>query len=530
MKNRLSIAGRIVSMALGISCVSLVVGAAGLVSERDLNQSLNDIYNSNIVTLVTAGKIQVNTQYIRIKYRDHLLASTPADRTAIEQSVNQYEANLNQAVKDYIPSADTPRERELVESLKSVEAQWYPSIDQVFALDRDGKNAEARKLVADVTSPLGNKIVEAGNGLVDFNTDEAKASVADSNKGFVGTLALTAALVLAGFLGSVLAGIFLSRGISRPISKNLKTLSEGASQLGVSSAQLSAASGQIATGASEQASGIEETTSSMEELASMVGQNVDSAKEASLLASMLASMQEIARSADEIKDVVDVIEDIAFQTNMLALNAAVEAARAGEAGMGFAVVADEVKNLANRSADAAKETADMIEDSLKKTAGGLDIATKLAEVFKEILTTAKKVSEMSREVETASTQQDTGIDQVNQAIVQFDEVVQTNASSAEETASAAEELQSQVESLNDMVSQLTLLVTGKTAVITAEVHHHKAPGKAAGRTPGKAGEGPTRKTVHTLPHHTGPKGKSGRSREVSPDQLIPFEDDDDLKE
>jgi methyl-accepting chemotaxis protein len=221
----------------------------------------------------------------------------------------------------------------------------------------------------------------------------------------------------------------------------------------------------------------------MEELASMVRQNVESAKEASILAAksteaanqgstqmekLLATMQEIARSSDEIQNVVDVIEDIAFQTNMLALNAAVEAARAGEAGMGFAVVADEVKNLANRSAENAKETGKMIKAGGARTQEGLTAAQKMAELFQEILAGSRKVNEMTKEIESASRQQDEGISQVNKAIIQFDTVVQSNAANSEETASAAEELQSQVDTTNNVVQELALTITGRAPEINAD--------------------------------------------------------------
>ncbi len=282
------------------------------------------------------------------------------------------------------------------------------------------------------------------------------------------------------FVILVLASIisfFVARSVSNPVGRFVTDLSEAATQIGSSSRQLSQASQEIANGATEQASQIEETSASMEELSSMVKQNVENAQQASLLATrnaqssetgagamakMAASMDAISKSAEDIKAIIDVIEDIAFQTNMLALNAAVEAARAGEAGLGFAVVADEVKNLANRSAASAKETAALIKDTNAKIAEGLEVSGQMTTLLATILADAQKVGEMTKEVETASRQQDEGIGQVNQAIVQFDQVVQNNASSSEETASAAEELQSQVQSLNDVVRQLYAIITGKT--------------------------------------------------------------------
>ena len=326
-------------------------------------------------------------------------------------------------------------------------------------------------------------------------------------------------------LGVILA-ILITRSIVGPLSKVTDTLKNSSSQIALASNQLSSSSQEIANGATEQASSIEETTSSMEELASMVRQNAGNSKEASTLSEkasgasqtgynqmeiMLESMTEINKGSDQIRKIIKVIDDIAFQTNILALNAAVEAARAGEAGMGFAVVADEVKNLANRSAEAAKETSGMIEDSIKKTEGGLEIATKLSEVFKEVLANVQKVTEMVKEVETASKQQDMGINQTNKAIIQLDEVVQSNASSAEEAASSSEELSSQAETLNDIVGQLVSLITGKIEMEQHKVRlvEHKEKGVDIKK----------KRTQIT---------QKAKRKEISPEKVIPFEEDEEF--
>ena len=175
---------------------------------------------------------------------------------------------------------------------------------------------------------------------------------------------------------------------------------------------------------------------------------------------MTLSMDAIKASSDNIAKIIKTIDEIAFQTNILALNAAVEAARAGEAGMGFAVVADEVRNLAQRSATAARETADKIEDSIRKSQEGVAISGKVSVSLQEILTKARQVDDLVAEIAGSSKEQSQGIEQISTAISQMDQVTQTTAASAEEGAAAAEELSSQAVSLEGAIQQLRTLVDG----------------------------------------------------------------------
>jgi methyl-accepting chemotaxis protein len=237
----------------------------------------------------------------------------------------------------------------------------------------------------------------------------------------------------------------------------------------------------LAEGASEQASSLEETSSSLEEMSSMTKRNSENARKANELAkearaaadkgvgdmqTMAAAMDAIKVSSDDIAKIIKTIDEIAFQTNILALNAAVEAARAGEAGMGFAVVADEVRNLAQRCAQAAKETAGKIEGAITKTGQGVDISSKVAAALNEIVTKVRQVDELVTEVAGASREQTDGIAQINVAVGQMDKVTQSNAATAEESAAAAEELNSQAEIMKRSVVELLQLVGGQSAAMT----------------------------------------------------------------
>jgi len=276
--------------------------------------------------------------------------------------------------------------------------------------------------------------------------------------------------------GSLALTFLMSRSISRPIHKVIEGLNEGADQVASGSSQVSSASQSLAEGASEQAAGIEETSSSIEEMSSMTRQNADNANQANTLmtetaqvvdvanrsmADLTESMKEITIASEETAKIIKTIDEIAFQTNLLALNAAVEAARAGEAGAGFAVVADEVRNLAMRAADAAKNTANLIEGTVKKIKTGSDIVTKTNEAFGKVATGAKKAGELVGEISAASNEQAQGVEQINKAVSEMDKVVQKNAASAEESASASEQMNAQAEQMKSYVRELAILVEGQ---------------------------------------------------------------------
>ena len=281
------------------------------------------------------------------------------------------------------------------------------------------------------------------------------------------------------FITLVLVGLFFwVRSISRPFRGVALSLESGAQQVASASGQLSSASQSMAEGASEQAASLEETSSSMEELSSMTRHNADNANQARALMEttseivrqsdqsmrqMSAAMREIATSGQEIGKIIKTIDEIAFQTNLLALNAAVEAARAGEAGSGFAVVADEVRNLAMRAAEAAKNTAGLIEGTIVKIGQGTDIANQVDQAFRQLAESSSKVGELINEIAAASQEQADGIVQVNQAITQMDQVVQKNAANAEESAASSEELSGQAEQLYTMAEELLELVEGDKA-------------------------------------------------------------------
>ena len=255
------------------------------------------------------------------------------------------------------------------------------------------------------------------------------------------------------------------------LDKALGQVASSTQQVASATGQISSGSQSLAAGANEQASSLEEVSASLEEMSSTTRQNAENANRARVVSQdadqqakegsvamerMSESIEKIKASSDQTAKIVKTIDEIAMQTNLLALNAAVEAARAGEAGRGFAVVAEEVRNLAQRSAQAAKNTADMIADSVKNADEGVKISHDVARSFERITTSVRAVNELIAEIATASKEQSLGIVQVNDAVSQMDKVTQQNAANAEESASAAEELSSQTAELKAMVDQFSI--------------------------------------------------------------------------
>ena len=267
----------------------------------------------------------------------------------------------------------------------------------------------------------------------------------------------------------------ITGNVTTVIKNMIDSLTDCSSQIASASEQVSSSSQSLAEGSSEQASSLEETSASMEEMASVTKQNAENIEAATKLVDMCrvsaengnstveemnTAMEEINTGSKKIAEITKVIDGIAFQTNLLALNAAVEAARAGEHGKGFAVVAEEVRNLAQRSAAAAKDTTELIEDGLTKADNGAKLSGKCGDALQDIVNNVKKATDLTNEIKNASIEQSEGIGQVNNAIQQMDQVTQQNAANAEETASASEEMTAQTENLMDQIKTLASLVGG----------------------------------------------------------------------
>jgi Methyl-accepting chemotaxis protein (MCP) signalling domain len=301
--------------------------------------------------------------------------------------------------------------------------------------------------------------------------------------------------------------IVFSNSLTNPINRIIRKLDLTSKHVYAAATQVSESSQQLAAGASQQAASLEETASALEEMSSTIRGNADSAREADQLNNetdvivgkadssmklLKASMEDISKASEETSKIVKTIDEIAFQTNLLALNAAVEAARAGEAGAGFAVVADEVRNLAMRAADAAGNTSQLIEATVKKIEEGAGLVTGTADAFDDVSGSSKKVGELTGEIAEASNIQAREIEQINRTVTEMDKVIQQAAANAQESASASMEMQKEAARMNEVVRALTALV-GATKLLESK------PGRRASKRKSLKLKKPERRTSPVSP-------------------------------
>jgi methyl-accepting chemotaxis protein-1 (serine sensor receptor) len=559
MFKNLTIKIRLVFVIAVLCLISLVVGLTGLRNLSITNDALKTVYNDRLVAMGQLGEVLTlvqQNQNALSKAASGQIEQLPAVIEEVERQIPLISSKWGEYMATYL----TPEEKVLAQTFadsrkKFVDAGMKPVIAAFRAKDMPAAVALVHGALSQTYVPVRENM----QALIKLQLDVGKSEYDGAIARFETAKMLAGGLIAVGLLAGISIGAFLIAGISRSLREALRVANSvaagnltetikiasndeigqllmalqkmndglveivtevrsGTDMIATASSQIAAGNLDLSSRTEQQASSLEETASSMEELTSTVKQNADNARQANSLAAtasgvasrggdvvkqVVQTMGDINNSAKKIVDIIGVIDGIAFQTNILALNAAVEAARAGEQGRGFAVVASEVRNLAQRSAAAAKEIKSLIGDSVDRVDAGSKLVNEAGTTMHDIVESVRRVTDIMGEITAASQEQTSGIDQINQAITQMDQVTQQNAALVEQASAASEAMQEQAAKLALVVSVFQIgaspiaavapapLPVRRSAAVTARPVKTLAPSRiAAGRTTLVATTGP----------------------------------------
>lgn len=454
--------------------VGFMIGLVGYTFNAKSGASMTSFFKNGFKPLEYIGGTRYDVIKNAARTYEYILAKSPAKRAELKEDILKGYDDINKNVELYKDRKLTDQEIADIDKLVAAVVDCKAFRMKVLALADNGKTAEAFAAIK-ANEPKLNAVMTALDEMRN-NTIKMAADLNTQNAKDAQLSTIILLIVLIAGLGILIAlGLMISNMISKPIKEAIDGLSTGSDEVSSAASQVASASQALAEGASEQAAAVQETSSTLEETSSMVHQNRENTQQAAVLArqakqyaeksndemvKMSTSMTDLKNSSNEIAKIIKVIDEIAFQTNILSLNAAVEAARAGDAGKGFAVVAEEVRNLAQRSAQAAKDTTVIIESNIDLSESSVNIAKAVKESVESIGEQATKVSDLLEEISVATNEQAQGVEQINKAVSQMEMALQSNAATADESASASRSLQEQAINVRDIVDSLIVLVDG----------------------------------------------------------------------